>query len=593
MAEGLRRVDSMGASEKLQKQGNDAKQTNGAEGPTIADEIFKEFKSLSLSEFFRKNPAMLGLTGKMKSLSMIVHEGVTNSLDAAEEAGSLPDIYVAIDKLDGDYHYRVTVEDNGSGIPEAYIPDVFGKMLAGTKHKFLQRRGQQGIGISGATMFAQTTSGNPIHVYTSTGKKIVGTELKIDIKRNEGKILSRAEFPTDGFRGTRVELEVKGVLYTKAKQSPLGYMKMTAIANPHATITMLSPDGEFFRWQRSTNELPRRPQEIKPHPYGITPDDLLNLARTSENRNVSGMLAQGLCRVSSSKTGEIRLGMAFRQLLNRYQEFVTDEVKNAIAEAKNIDEKVQCFGKVLSRHRAKWEHALREEGKNADHILRKRPAQLKFEEAEAIVDSFKYVRFLSPPTTGLSPIGMENIMKGLNEILKPEFVYANTRDPTTYRGGIPFIVEVGIAYGGYCPPGVDVIRFANRAPLMFDSGGCVITEAAKSIDWKRYGVLDIESAPLTIFVNLVSTFVPYTSTGKQTVAAEEEILNEIRMGLMDAARNLNRHLTHKRRIYERASRRTSLLKYVEETAAAIAKLSRKDQSGIKKKLETLIDKKFV
>ncbi len=577
----------MASSGELHKQGGEA------QGASTADEIFKDFKSLSLSEFFRKNPAMLGLTGKMKSLSMIVHEAVTNSLDAAEEAGSLPDVYVVIEKLDGDYHYRVAVEDNGPGIPEQFIPDVFGKMLAGTKHRYVQRRGQQGIGISGATMFAQITSGNPIRVYTSTGKKIVGAELKIDVKRNEGRILSKTEIPTDDFRGTRVELEVKGVLYTKAKQSPLGYMRMTAIANPHANITMLSPDGEFFRWQRSTNELPRRPQEIKPHPYGITPDDLLNLARGSENRNVSGMLAQGLCRVSSSKIGEIRLGMAFRELLKRYQEYVTDEVRNSIAEAKNIEDKVTCFGKVLSRHRAKWEHVLREEVKNADRILRKRAAQLKFEEAEAIVESFKHVRFLAPPTNALSPIGMENIMKGLNEILKPEFVYACTRDPATYRGGIPFIVEVGIAYGGYCPPGIDVIRFANRAPLMFDSGGCVITEAAKSIDWKRYGVYDIDTAPLTVFVNLVSTFVPYTSTGKQTIAAEEEILSEIRMGLMDAARNLKRHLTHKRRIYERASRRSSLLKYVDETAAAIAKLSKKDQSEIKKKLEMLIDKKFV
>ena len=268
---------------------------------TSADEIFKDFKSLSLSEFFRKNPAMLGLTGKLKSLSMIVHEGVTNSLDAAESAGVLPDIFVHLEKMDGDYHYKLTIEDNGSGIPEDYITDVFGKMLAGTKHKFVQRRGQQGIGISGATMFAQMTSGKSIHIYTSTGRKIIGADLTIDVKRNEGRLVSRQEYPTDGFRGTRVEFFLKGVLYTKAKQSPLGYLKMSAIANPHASITMIDPDGELHRWQRSIKRLPRKPKEIKPHPYGITADDLLNLARTSDNRNMSGMLAQSLCRVSSSK----------------------------------------------------------------------------------------------------------------------------------------------------------------------------------------------------------------------------------------------------------------------------------------------------
>lgn len=563
------------------------------ENRTHADEIFKDFKSLSLSEFFRKNPAMLGLTGKMKSLSMIVHEGVTNSLDAAEEAGVLPDIYVYIDKLDGNYYYKLTIQDNGSGIPEAYITDVFGKMLAGTKHRFVQRRGQQGIGISGATMFAQITSGNPIHIYTSTGNKIIGADLKIDIKRNEGKLVSRTEYPTNGFRGTRIEFYLKRVLYTKAKQSPLGYLKLSAIANPHANITMVSPDGELFRWQRSITKLPRKPKEIRPHPYGITPDDLLNLARASENRNMAGMISQSLCRVSPSKVGQIRLGIAFSELLERYKEYCTEEVTNTLAEAKGIGERIRYFGKVLSRHRAKWEAALRDEEKKAQRLLKKRPSQLRFEDAETIVRSFRHVKFLSPPTSGLSPIGKENVMKGLNQILRPEFVYAVTRNPTTYRGGIPFIVEVGIAYGGYCPPGIDIIRFANRAPLMFDSGGCVITEATKSIEWKRYGVRDIDSAPLTIFVNIVSTFVPYTSTGKQTIANEEEILTEVRMGMMDVARNLKRHLTHKRRIFERASRRSSLLKYVDETAAALSKLSEKKQSEIKEKLEQLVDKKFV
>jgi DNA topoisomerase-6 subunit B len=560
---------------------------------TSAEEIFKDFKSLSPSEFFRKNPAMLGLTGKIKSLSMIVHEGVTNSLDAAEEAGVLPDIYIYLDRLNGDNYYKLTIEDNGSGIPEPYIADVFGKMLAGTKHRFVQRRGQQGIGISGATMFAQMTSGSPIHIYTSTGRKIIGADLKIDVKRNEGKLTGRTEYPTDGFRGTRIEFYLKKVLYNKSKQGPLAYLKMSAIANPHATITMVSPDGELFRWDRSITGLPRKPKEIRPHPYGITADDLLTLARASDNRNVSGMIAQSLCRVSPSKIGQIRLGMALGALLKRFEEYQTDEVKRTLSEAKNIGERVRYFGKILSRHKHRWESALKEEEKKAARILKKRPSQLRFDEAEAIVESFGYVKFLSPPTAGLSPIGQDNIMKGLNQILRPEFVYAVTRNPTTSRGGIPFVVEVGIAYGGYCPSNIDVIRFANRAPLMFDSGGCVITEATKSIDWRRYGVREVDTAPLTIFTNIVSTFVPYTSTGKQAIASEEDVLNEIRMGLMDVARNLKRHLHHKRRIFEKASRRSSLLKYVEETAGAIAKLSEHKQAGIKENLERLVDKKFV
>ena len=46
-----------------------------------ADELFKEFKEVSISEFFRKNKAHLGYSGKVRSLTTIVHELITNSLE--------------------------------------------------------------------------------------------------------------------------------------------------------------------------------------------------------------------------------------------------------------------------------------------------------------------------------------------------------------------------------------------------------------------------------------------------------------------------------------------------------------------------------
>lgn len=47
---------------------------------TLADELFGEFREHSVSEFFRRNAAMLGYTGKIRSLTTMVHEGVTNSV---------------------------------------------------------------------------------------------------------------------------------------------------------------------------------------------------------------------------------------------------------------------------------------------------------------------------------------------------------------------------------------------------------------------------------------------------------------------------------------------------------------------------------
>ncbi len=138
----------------------------------LADELFREFRSMSVSEFFRKNAAMLGYTGRIRSLTTIVHEGVTNAIDAGEECGKLPNVYIRIENLGDGGRYRITIEDNASGIPEKYIPEVFGKMLAGSKaHRNMQSRGQQGLGISGAVLFCQTSSGKPVRVISSTGEK--------------------------------------------------------------------------------------------------------------------------------------------------------------------------------------------------------------------------------------------------------------------------------------------------------------------------------------------------------------------------------------------------------------------------------------
>ena len=116
-----------------------------------------EYREASVSEFFRKNLHMLGYSGAIKSFTTIIHEYITNSIDACEEGGILPQIKIGIKSLPNKA-YEISVEDNGIGIPMEYIPKVFGKMLAGTKfHRFVQSRGQQGIGAVGAILYGQMT----------------------------------------------------------------------------------------------------------------------------------------------------------------------------------------------------------------------------------------------------------------------------------------------------------------------------------------------------------------------------------------------------------------------------------------------------
>ncbi len=508
-----------------------------------ADELFKDFREVSITEFFRKNRAHLGYSGKVRSLTTIVHEMVTNSLDACEEAGILPDITVAI-KEKGPEHYKITESDNGPGIPAAHISDVFGKMLAGTKfHRNIQLRGQQGIGISGVTLYSQMTTGKPMRIKTCTGdNKVVDIQLLIDITKNKADIIETKNYE-EYWRGTTIEVEVKGVLYNLSEQGPFEYLRRTAIANPHAKITFIDPEGRKTVFDRSTNEVPKPPSEMKQHPKGLEVDDLVNMAKASKSRHVSSLLSTELSRVSGAKVKEI-------------QELVSFD-------------------------------------------LNKNPRKLAWAEAEEIINAFKKVDFMAPPLEGLRPIGEGQIKKSVLSILNPEFETTLTRPPKVHSGGVPFQVEVAVAYGGkagrVAGEGVkaEVMRFANRAPLLFDAGGCGITTAVNGVEWKRYGIKDFENSPITIFVNLVSVHVPYTSAGKQSVADDDEIIKEIRFALMDLGRRFQRFHSRRRRAIEQEARLNTLLKYSMELASAISKLIDRDkeQEKIAKDLEKFIREK--
>ncbi|ANF23453.1 DNA topoisomerase VI subunit B [Thermococcus piezophilus] len=548
-----------------------------------AKELFKEFKIQSVSEFFRRNAAMLGYTGKIRSLTTVVHEAVTNSLDACEEAGILPYVRVEIEEL-GREHYKVTVEDNGPGIPEKFITHVFGKMLAGTKaHRNIQSRGQQGIGISGAVMFAQITSGKATRVITSTGDdKIVEAWVKIDVDKNEGKIVKKEKHPNPkGWRGTRIELEVKNVKYVRSKQGVYWYLKLTAIANPHAHIELIEPDGKLIVFPRSSEEVPKPPVEMKPHPRGVLTDDVYRMAKRTRRNTVRRFLIGEFSRISDKKVDELVMYIAALRLIK------TEEDKNVQEQfyERLMNEEVE---KVLKSFGRNWRKVVKE----VEKIMEKPPEKLTWHEAEEIVEAFKFMKFLAPPTHGLRPIGEENIEKGLMGILKPEFVTAVTRPPKVYSGGIPFQVEVGLAYGGEISNGFDLLRYANRVPLLFDAGSCVTTLAARSIDWKRYKVDDLERAPVVLMINVISVHVPYTGTGKQSIANVEEIYNEIRLAIMDAARKLQTYLSGKHRRLYQVKRKKTFEKYVPEIARALSILTGEPEEEIKNYFLGFIEMKF-
>ncbi len=502
-------------------------------------EQFKEFQEHSVAEFFKKNRQMLGYSGKIKSLTTVIHEYVTNAVDACEEEGTLPEIFLKIEEM-GPEHYKVIIEDNGPGIPENYVGRAFGQMLAGTKfHRFVQQRGQQGIGAAGAVMFGQVTTGKPTKVITGHGSgEVFEADLSIDVKDNSAKLENKKKYSGE-MKGTRLETELKNVMYQKGRYSPDEYLRRTALANPHLKITYVDPEGATTVYDRAVDEIPPTPKEAKPHPNGITVDDLLGYSSVTESTKIKTFLKNDFTRISSKKVKEIQEKVSFD--------------------------------------------------------LNKKPSALEWDEAEELSNTFEETSFMAPPTDVLIPIGEETLEKAIEEQLDPEFKAVVERKPTIYRGGVPFIVEVGLAYGGEAGndngnDNLELMRFANRVPLLFNKGACATSKAVESIDWSRYGVED--NTPLTVLINFTSIHVPYVGAGKKAISDEEEVVKEMRLAMMKAARKMGKYIKGKKKRYKRKQKKKTFETYIPEISGALYEITGKNEDDIRKHLESIVEERF-
>src|SRR5688500_2248962 len=220
---------------------------SGPERRSTAQEMATRQRDISVSEFFTKNRHLLGFDSPLKALLTAVKEAVDNSLDACEEAGILPEIWVELVPTGTD-QFRMVVEDNGPGIVSEQIGKVFGRLLYGSKfHKLAQTRGQQGIGISAAGMYGQLTTGKPVRIRSRTGKRADAHEfvMSIDTARNKPDVHESGvvQWERDGAskpHGTRVEIEMEAK-YQKGLRSVDMFLKQTAIANPHLTLLYSDP----------------------------------------------------------------------------------------------------------------------------------------------------------------------------------------------------------------------------------------------------------------------------------------------------------------------------------------------------------------
>lgn len=518
-------------------------------------------REISVSEFFAKNRHLLGFDNPRKALLTTVKEAVDNSLDACEEAGILPDIYVGIEQL-SETRFIITIRDNGPGIVRKQIENIFGKLLYGSKfHRLKMSRGQQGIGIAAAGMYGLMTTGKPmvIHTRPKKNKPVHRLELAIDTKKNKADVINDQEVDYEPITktGTEVSIQLEG-RYQRGKQSVDEYLKQTAIANPHAQFIFCPPDackpkdendtdipnliddvqhahqlaleyehttttpGGIVVYPRAVHDLPDEPREIKPHPKGVELGMLMKMLKETDSTQLGGFLQSEFSRISLKVANELTTKAG---LTNRT-----------------------------------WV-------KNVDHAA-----------AENLYKAIQDTRIMAPRTDCLAPIGPKPILAGLlksdtkNDASK--FCTVVTRPPAVYRGN-PFQIEVGIVYGGSIPADASarVIRFANRVPLLYQQSACSAYKAVAETGWRNYGLTQPRGAlpqgPLVIMIHMASVWVPFTSESKEAIADYDEIRKEMKLALSECGRKLKTYLSRRARMRREGERRDVFYRYIGEVVRAM------------------------
>jgi len=589
-------------------------------------------RDISVSEFFAKNRHLLGFDSPRKALLTSVKEAVDNSLDACEEAGILPEIWVRIEQVgESGARYRMSVQDNGPGIVSKQIPLIFGKLLYGSKfHRLRMSRGQQGIGISAAGMYGVLTTGKPVKIISKIDAKHPAhySELRIDTKTNQPEILNgkgdgvdipagkggaelmrkhSIEWVAENDRGevlehgTRVTIEMEAK-FQRGRGSVEEYLAQTAISNPHARIHFQGPEGVEQIFDRSTDDLPPEPKEIKPHPYGVELGRLVTMLQEHPKLTLAQFLTQSFSRVSHGTAKKI------------------------------------CDAAKLS--------------------TRVTTGKLGRGEADALYKAIQETKIPPPATDCVVPIGEQRLLAGLRQVVPGEFFTAATRPPSVYRGN-PFVIEAALAYGGGVAAqkisreglgelatesdarslrqfltttfaglgteaadkilaesqlaprqspaklkkqqldalhgamqnvsveegqSMNVLRYANRVPLQFQPAACAVTQTILSTNWRSYGLSQsrgsLPSGPVTAMVHVASVWVPFTSESKEAIASYPEIQKEIRLALQAVGRKLGMYMRRRLRVAQEGQRRSIFLRYLKEVAAAVSVINGLDREKL-------------
>ncbi|MEX0862725.1 DNA topoisomerase VI subunit B [Nitrosopumilus sp.] len=599
--------------------------------------ISEKFNQISPSEFFYSNRDLAGFSNPTRSLYTAVREFVENALDACDQKGILPDVHLSIKAVDPEKSdpkpYILTVKDNGPGIDAGHIPLAFGTVLYGSKFGLKQARGMFGLGATMAILYGQITTNKPVTVKSSVDGKIQDEfELLLDIQKNKPVIVKHTTKEISK-KGLSVSICLEGD-YSKAGSKIRDYVYETSLITPYASITFDDPKGEKFNHPRFVKDIPPPPTIIKPHPHGIdverirrmivesqfeipTIDDtMIDKVRKDLGLSLKSLSFTAIMDKAKKKwktlPRQVRVVIALMSFLKMDFEKL-NKIKIEDIDMPNKTLYYWDFGDSQSKSvdmdpESQYYKQLTNtvQGEPLTTFLTKRfqrigpTTALKFasftgfkpekrmgtmtnQELVNLSDALqKFEDFLAPDPSCLAPLGEEPLEKGIKKFFNPDFTAVVQRPASAYSG-FPFIIEMGIAYGGDIKPGgPHVYRYANRIPLLYDEGSDVVLKVVNDTDWGRYKIKG--EPPFIIVTHICSTRIPYKTAGKENVADRPEIERELRLGLQFLSRKLAAYMS-KRGQADMAKKRANLYaKYIPLIATFATELAGKKKEPNYKKI---------
>jgi len=504
------------------------------------------------SEFFVDNSALAGFTGE-RILYMTVRELIENSLDSCEIHHILPNISISMNNIDAENDlWTISCEDNGIGIVSEKVPVAVCSFLTSGKYVEKQQRGLFGVGLKMIAAFSTKDTDKPIRVWSKSidEDSEYYYELRTDITTNKPivlnkKMLSRTERQIKDKHGFKLVATLRARLSPITKNKIYDYISQTSIVNPYANLTFENNDGKII-FERRTEIMPQPAQEVLPHPADMDLQTLKKAILNFYNQKISiqSVLSSSFQKLSIEKAREI---------------LSTSQIENKSANLFSESDLIK------------------------------------------IVNACKQMKFQSPNTDHLSPIGEKilttgmmseyiivnnkdqnkstnNIENGHNlnvRVLKPALTSYSSR--STVINNRPTIIECGIAYGGNINS-FKLYRFANKIPLLYDEGSDVAREVVSEVGINKMGITKkeakeqfaneqknktdraVELLPLHIFFHICSTKIPYKTAGKESIASEGEMKRYMKLCLSDLYRRISAQIRRDLRVKD-AENRLKLYKY--------------------------------